>query len=829
MKYSLWLLKKYISINDTAESIANNLILKTCEIEEIVTRTIPESIVIGYVTDVQDHPDADKLVVCQVDCGSHWDFQIITGGENVVTGSFVPIALPWTYMEKLGFTIELRKMRWLESNGMICSKWELGIDEDEDKHRIWVLNEDIDDLQKSDAGTPLAKKYPWLENTVLDVDNKSITHRPDLNGHFGIGVELQAMYGKDTIISNDVPRIMDLFATRDIVEHIQEMPHPATDVIVKSAGVRSYVLAEVKDISVKPSSLFTRLQCYDLGLGIKNNWVDFSNLFMYMTGQPVHFFDADVVQGTIIVREATNGEQFIDLFDDEHILTDKDIVIADDEKILALAGIVWAKGTWVSKSTKNILVEIANFDPVQVRRTWTRLGLRTDAELRFEKNINPLYSSYTLLFLLDLLQYFSKDLREYTVGGSSLYHDNLTQELAASLPAISMDNNYVATVLGMQVDEIPSLMQSILPWLWFTVQWSTVIVPVWRWTQDINIQEDVIEELARMYGYDRFASSTIMQESKSITPRYEVKRRKTLEEVSSHSLTADQLETYPWVSDQMLSIRGQNTDDLYTLINGASGQKFLRNDLVYNLLSSVSKNAKFFDGFGLFDIGTVRDKTFDKDTKESNYARDLVKERVQYGALFYYKQGNVWLKDTVLFAKSAVQRLVEECGIGTSSLDFVPTDIIHYHPKKQAHILSGDTIIGFIGSVHPQLLKQLKLPETADVVYISLWQDAMQEATLLKKNGYETLQDQIVYRDLSFVVDKDLSRETLLDPIRAVENVVSVDVFDLYSWERISAGKKSVALTLKIYGENMTTEDINTVMNKAIKAWEQAGGVLRDG
>ena len=155
----------------------------------------------------------------------------------------------------------------------------------------------------------------------------------------------------------------------------------------------------------------------------------------------------------------------------------------------------------------------------------------------------------------------------------------------------------------------------------------------------MNIQEDVIEELARMHGYDCFASNTIMQESKSITPRYEVERRRTLEEVSSHSLTADQLETYPWVSDQMLSMRGQNTDDLYTLINGASGQRFLRNDLVYNLLSSVSKNAKFFDEFGLFDIGTVWDKTFDREIKKSDYARDLVKERVQYGAIFYRKQG----------------------------------------------------------------------------------------------------------------------------------------------------------------------------------------------
>lgn len=828
MKYSLWLLKKYISIKDSAENIANNLILKTCEIEEVIVRKISESIVIWYVTDVKSHPDADKLVVCQVDCGKHGFFQIITGGENIVAESFVPVALPWTYMEKLGFSIELRKMRWLESNGMICSKWELGIDEDEDKHRIWLLDEDMDDLQISDAGTPLSQKYPWLENIILDVDNKSITHRPDLTGHFGISVELQAMYGKDMIISNDIPRIMELFTSRDIVEHIQEMPHPTTDVIVKAAGVRSYVLAEIKNISLQSSTLFTRLQCYDLGLGVKNNWVDFSNLFMYMTGQPVHFFDADIVKGPITVREAKNSEKFVDLFENEHILTDKDIVITDDEKILALAGIVWAKWTWVSENTKNILVEIANFDPVQVRKTWTRLGLRTDAELRFEKNINPLYSSYTLLFLLDLLQYFAKDLGEYTVGGASLYHDTLTQDLSNSLPAITIDNSYVSTVLAMQENEIPALIESILPSLWFTVQWSTIIAPVWRWTEDIHIQEDLIEELARMYGYDRFASNSIVQESKPIIPRYEVTRKRTLEEVSSNSLAADQLETYPWVSDQMLSIREQNTDDLYTLINGASGQKFLRNNLVYNLLSYVSKNAKFFDDFSLFDIGTVWDKSFDKEMKESNYTRDFVKERVQYGAIFYHKQGLQWLDDTILHAKSAVQRLVRECGINADSLDFVPTTLQHYHPKKQAHIVSGDTVIGFVGSLHPQLLKQLKLPETADVVYISLWQDAMESLSWDTKDGYETLQDQIVYRDLSFVVDQDMLWSDLVTPLKSVAWVVAVEVFDLYSGERIASGKKSLALRLKIAGKDMTTDDINAILKKAIKAGEAAGGIVRD-
>jgi len=230
----------------------------------------------------------------------------------------------------------------------------------------------------------------------------------------------------------------------------------------------------------------------------------------------------------------------------------------------------------------------------------------------------------------------------------------------------------------------------------------------------------------------------------------------------------------------------------------------------------------------LFDIGTIWDKTFDKDIKESDYAREFIKERVQYGAIFYHKQGLQWLEDTVLHAKSAVQRLVCECGIDADSLAFVPTDTLHYHPKKQANIVSGDTVLGFVWSVHPQLLKQLKLPETADVVYVSLWQDAMESLDWATKDSYETLQDQIVYRDLSFVVDQDILWSDLVTPLESITWVVDVEVFDLYSGERIASGKKSLALRLKIIGKDMTTDDINAILHKAIEAWKNAGGVLRD-
>ena len=197
MKYTWQLLKKFISVNDSPENIAKNLILKTCEIEEIHQRTISENIVIGYVKSCEQHPDADKLKVCSVDCGKKWEYTICCGGSNVAAGLYVPVALPGTVFEKLGITIEPRKMRGIESNGMICSKEEIDILEDMEKHSIWSMTEDLDDISDADLGTAVKDKFPRLESRVMEVDNKSITNRPDLTWHFGAAIELNAIYSKE--------------------------------------------------------------------------------------------------------------------------------------------------------------------------------------------------------------------------------------------------------------------------------------------------------------------------------------------------------------------------------------------------------------------------------------------------------------------------------------------------------------------------------------------------------------------------------------------------------------------------------------------------------
>lgn len=359
--------------------------LTTCEVEQIHERELPDLVVIGKVLEVKSHPNADKLVVCQVDCGSHGTYQVCTGGENVYAGGYVPYALPGCYLPAINLKIEPREMRGEASDGMICSKEELGIPEDIEQHRIWMLQyapdedltqvpqqPDMDDIQDDDVGRSLSDKYPRLDNRVVEVDNKTITHRPDLFGHFGLSVELHQIYGSQSVSFTAGRDWMTKLET-NIFEILEHADQTSRQVHIESDGVQSYLLVELNEIEMRPSDLYLRVQLHDLELTPKLNRVDLSNLFMYQTGQPVHFFDADKVDGDIIVRQAAQGEQFTDLFGEKHTLLPEDIVIADRHKVLALAGIVGSDSSGIGASTTDILVEIANFDPVQVRKTATRL------------------------------------------------------------------------------------------------------------------------------------------------------------------------------------------------------------------------------------------------------------------------------------------------------------------------------------------------------------------------------------------------------------------------------------------------------------------------
>lgn len=840
MKYTSPLLKKFISINDTPENIAKNLILKTCEIEEINERKISDLIVIGYVKSCEQHPDADKLKVCVVDCGKKGEYQICCGGVNVAAGLYVPVALPGTVFEKAGITIEPRKMRGVESNGMICSKEELGINEDIEKHSIRDLKEDLDDITDEGLWTPMNEKFPRLENRVMEVDNKSLTNRPDLTWHFGAATELHAIYGntKWAVTFNKIADYHQQCTPTNIMSILENSTKPERLVKGESEGLNVYLLLHIKNVTVKQASFFSRLQTIDLWSNPISNRVDFSNLFMNISGQPVHFFDAEKVEGDIIVRNAKDGEKFTDLFETEHTLKATDIVIADKKKILALAGVVGGLESWVTENTKNILVEIANFDPVAVRKTGTRLSLRTDAELRFEKNINPRYTLFCLILFLDELNYYKKDLGDFEIGWLSYFISPKFE--AWSLKHIEVDMKAMEQfIFGKKTKWLDKKVEEILIWLGFTWKnnwkleiknWKLeLITPLWRGPDDLNIQEDIYEEIARVYGYDQIESMPLLSKTEYVPYNEYITIQRKIEDILVRNVWCNQVETYPRINEKALKDFEKHTEDCYTLQNPVNPEApYMRDDMIYGLLAHTAKNSKFFDEFKIFDIGKIWNKKTKK-AWQSKFASELVNEDMAFGAILYTKNISQRDKDPIVKAKDIVRTIAKDLELG--KVVFESTALSQFHPKKQANVKIGDLIVGFIGALHPIILQNNKIGETSGVVYLSLNITQIIDTANEKAEhiySYETLQDQIIWRDICFVVDANKSFDGVISAVKNVPEVKEVEVFDVYAGKNLWEEKKSVSIKIKIVWDgNMTTEQINEILNKAIKAGESTGGSLR--
>ena len=830
MKYSLNLLKHFISINDSVQNIADKITLKTVEVEEIIERKIDKHIVIWKIMSAENHPDSDHMSVCQVDCGPKWKFQIVCGAANVQWAHYIVAALEWAVFEEAGITIAPRKLRGVESNGMICSKNELWIPEDTDKPRIWELDKDFDDISDADLWTPLTDKYPRLDSAVIDVDNKWLTNRPDLTWHFGMAIDLNSMYNDNQISYNGISTYFDTLKNTNVLDLINNKWATKIWLKTETENVNSYILMEVNNVTVRPGGMLSRLHMYDLWSKPISNWVDFSNLFMNITWQPIHFFDADKVKWNIIVRQAREWEKFVDLFEKEHDLLSSDMVIADEEKVLALAGVVGWLNSWVSDDTKNILVEIANFDPVCVRKTWVRLGLRTDAELRYEKNISPSFSQYVFILFLDLLKYYSKDLWDYEIWGISHFVKN--SSLSYFQNVVNVD--YIALqnfIFGETVEWFEDTAKTILTKLWFGLNWNNVSVPFWRSPDDINIVQDVYEEVARIFGYEKIPSTSLKSDvSLPKTPSM-VKLSRAIEESFVRDFEFDQVETYPWVDQKSLEIFGVDLNNLYGLKNPIDTDKpYLRDDIDYIMINYVTKNCKFFDEFRLFDLGRIWSKKYDVKNEKAKFANEFVWERLKFAGMYYQKSTKTWEDDLLLLAKWDIDKLFATLGLSWE-ISYKKTDKKAYHPKKQWNILFNGKEVWFLWTIHPLILKNYKIPETANLVYLSLDLHSINE--LLKStdyvvDGYETLQDQIVWRDLCFVVDEDVDYGTVLDVAKNVHGVSDLEVFDLYKGTNLPEWKKSIAFKIKIKWENMQTEEINAVMDKVIRKVEATWAKLRE-
>ncbi|MBO5440280.1 MAG: phenylalanine--tRNA ligase subunit beta, partial [Clostridia bacterium] len=492
MKLSLNWIKDYVKIPDNMDlsKLAYDLTMSTVEVEgahELAKDF--ENVVVGIIKEVLPHPNADKLRVCKVDIGNGDIKDIVCGGSNLENDMKVVVALPGAMVKWHGegepVEIKSGKLRGVMSYGMICASVELCLADlfpSEDDHGIM----DVSYLDCV-AGTPLADALGF-NDIILEIDNKSMTNRPDLWGHYGIAREIAAIY--------DLP-LVEL-----------EKYEPSTDNkydvrIIDEEGCPRYIGAKIEGLGIKPSPFEMQSRIWRVGMRPINALVDVTNYVMLALGQPTHVFDSNHIIDHIEIRRASEGERLSLLNGKDLTLASDDLVIADKEGAVALAGVMGGAKDSVLPETNSVILEVANFDSRSIRRTALRYDNRTEASSRYEKAIDPERCDLAVSMAMKLFSELYPDMKV------TAYEDKYPKKLVKK--EIDVDFEWLDKRLGMRIpQEIVSRKLGIMGYeVTFTEKGMHIVVPTWRSTGDVSIKADIMEEVARMYGYENFQPTPI--------------------------------------------------------------------------------------------------------------------------------------------------------------------------------------------------------------------------------------------------------------------------------------------------------------------------------
>ena len=615
MKLSLSWIKDYVQIPEDADlkKLAYDLTMSTVEVEDVeyLARRF-DHMAVGVIEKVEAHPNADKLRVCTVDLGGETK-DIVCGGINLEEGMRVAVACPGAVVRWHGegepVEIKKSKLRGVESFGMICASDEIGLGE------LFPSSQEAEILNLSafevPAGTPLADALD-LNDVILEIDNKSMTNRPDLWGHYGIAREIAALY--------DLP-------LAEIKPFETEVSSDFRTEILAPDRCSRYIGVEMSGVEVKPSPYKMQNRIWKAGMRPINALVDITNYVMLATGNPTHAFDADNITGHIVVRHAQTGEKLLLLNDKEISLCEDDLVITDSEGPIALAGVMGGAKDSILPKTERVILEVANFEAAGIRRTALRYETRTEASSRYEKAIDPERCDQALALSM---KYFKELYPELKVTG---FCDNYVKKLERAEIDVSL--SWLEKRLGKHLTNAE--MQGKLELLGFDVQIDGdnmhVTAPSWRSTGDISIKDDVMEEVARMYGYDNFEATeftttftgAINQKDKSLV--------RNIKEYLAIRCGMQEVYTYPWMNDVFVNAVLQNTDGILKLSTPpAPDMSYIRSSLLPNLCEAVVKNERYFNDFSIFEEAQV---FFDRNYSAVYDDRELLPEQRRHiGAAF---------------------------------------------------------------------------------------------------------------------------------------------------------------------------------------------------
>lgn len=789
MRLSLNFVKDYVDIDENIDvkELAEKMTAVGNEYDEATCLVNATNLVVGEVLTCQMHPDSDHLHLCEVNIGEEV-LNIVCGAPNVRTGLKVIVAKVGAELPG-GVKIKKGLIRGQESNGMLCSLYEIGIDKkylsEQDKNGICELPSNA-----KPGDDPI--KVLGLDDKIIDFELTA--NRGDLLSILGMAYEISSIYNKEV-------RVPDLKHNE-----IEEDVNNEFNLNIETENCSLFLAKKVKDIVIKESPDFIKNRLIACGIRPINNVVDISNYVMLELGQPLHFYDSDNLGDTILVRMAKNGEELVTLDSTKRILNENDIVITNGKEVVGLAGVMGGINTEVENTTKNVLIEAAIFDSVKVRKTSNKI-LRSEASNRFEKGLDPNRTYMAIERACRLLEKYANAKVE---KGTAICDKTENKE-----KKIKIEYEYINNVLGTNISKKDIV--DVFKRLKFETdeKENDVLVTVPTRRRDISIKEDLVEEVGRIYGVDKIEGKLPMVQMKmgSVDKTIRKIRHKMCD------LGLNETLTYVLINDKDVKKFTTDKFEELKLLDPITEE---RNTLRYSLIPSLYKvyeynKARENKDICLFEIG----KGFWK--KEGVYGENQ-KICVLMTGKYYNKIG--FNKQVDFYdIKGVTEELLDFLGYGGRYSFIVPNEIPkELHPGQTASINVNNDIVGIVGKIHPEV-------ENEDVYVMEINLDKLLNKRVGKMRFKEISKFPTIKKDLAILLDKDIaSKEVELKIKKKAGSLLQeIKVFDVYEGKNIDKNKRSIAYSLTFGNEKRTLNDdeVNNIMENIISSLENNGIEIR--
>ena len=800
MKVSLNWIRDYVKLPEDMDlkRLAYDLTMSTVEVEDAVDLGASfHDMVVGEIREVLPHPNADKLKICRTDIGGEVK-EIVCGGVNLRDGMKVAVALPGAVCRWHGegepVEIKKSKLRGVESYGMICAASEIGLGD------LFPVEGEavILDLSAFDApaGTPLADALD-LNDIILEIDNKSMTNRPDLWGHYGIARELAALYHLPmTEFPHFDRNVTNTSGFHVTVEDTERCPR--------------YLSAQIEGLSVKPAPYQMQSRIWRVGMRPINALVDVTNYVMLATGQPTHAFDSDHIAGHVIVRRAGEGEKLLLLNGKELTLTADDLTIADDAGVVGLAGVMGGAKDSILPETDKVILEVANFQAAGIRRTALRYDNRTEASARYEKAIDPERCDQAF----DLsMQLFHELYPEMKVTGLADHYPVPLKKAELDVALSWLERRLGKTLTP---EDITAKLAPLGFQLTFNGDNMHVVVPTWRSTGDVSIKADIMEEVARMYGYENFEAAPITTSFDGAINQLDKDLERHIKEYLSIRCGMQEIFSYPWMDEAYVSAVLQSTDGILALSTPPSpSERLIRSSLLPNLCKAVAKNERYYGDFAIYETAQVfRDEHY---TAPYDPREKLPSQRKNVAGAFVSAGKDV----TALFrrAKGVVEQMPRYTHMETYTLRQVEKPV-WADEVVWLNIYLGEDRIGDLALLSKRVSMACGI-KNVNVMLFQLDQDALVPLRSRTNTFTHLAEYPMTDYDISVLLDGEVKWADVAQTIGGIKSELlhGASFVDEYRGKQVPEGKKSLTARLIIGSreKTLTSGEIEEVANSVIK------------